>query len=83
MTPRTLSLTAGVAAAGYLLAKPKRARALPQADGPVPKAEPADGRTVADDLQRSRPPLEAGMPADMSNDADRVRPGFADYARGA
>ena len=27
--------------------------------------------------------LQAGMPSDMHSDADTVRPGFADYARGA
>jgi hypothetical protein len=83
MTPRTLILTAGIAAAGYWLSRRHSDSALPPADGPVPDVGPGDGLSVADDLQRSRPAREAGMPADMSNDADRVRPGFADYARGA
>lgn len=44
-----------------------------------------DGDLAAvDKLQQNRPAApEAGMPADMSNDSDNVRPGFADYARGA
>ena len=73
--------------------------ALPMADGPIGRrdtlGDPAHlgdsgdaaddgGRALAGQLQQARPAaLEAGMPADRSNDADRVRPGFADYARGA
>ena len=83
MTPRTLILTAGIAAAGYWLSKQRSAATLPQADGPVADSEPGDARALVDELQRDRPAMEAGMPTDMSNDADRVRPGFADYARGA
>jgi hypothetical protein len=38
--------------------------------------------TLRDSLNCSAP-LKAGMPADRSSDADPVRPGFADQARGA
>lgn len=80
---RTLLFTAGLVTLGVWFKKSSRSRgALPMADGPVSDAggEP----TLPDDVQRRRPAaLEAGMPADRSSDADHVRPGFADYARGA
>lgn len=83
---RTLFLTAGIFALGVWLSKSPALRAsLPLADGPLPGADRSGGdRALLDDLQQARPAaLEAGMPADRSSDADRVRPGFADYARGA
>jgi hypothetical protein len=68
---------------GVWFKKSSRSReALPMADGPVSSAngEPK----LPDDFEQRRPAaLEAGMPADRSSDADIVRPGFADYARGA
>jgi hypothetical protein len=83
---RTLFLTAGIFALGVWLSKSPALRArLPLADGPLRDDHgPGGERALLDELQQQRPAaLEAGMPADRSSDADRARPGFADYARGA
>lgn len=61
------------------------------ADAPDPYAGVVGTRAVNegdDETDRSATPtglaaLQDGMPADRSSDADRARPGFADYARGA
>ncbi|KQW50790.1 MULTISPECIES: hypothetical protein [unclassified Roseateles] len=81
---RTLLLAAGLTALGVSLSKRMSQRSLPMADGPLDAQEDtSESRQKAGELQQRRVPLEAGMPTDMSNDADRARPGFADYARGA
>lgn len=81
---RTLVFAAGLTALGYGLSKRIARPALPMADGPVDADDDGrNGSQTADELQRRRVPLEAGMPPDMSSDADHARPGFADYARGA
>jgi hypothetical protein len=84
---RTLLLTAGLITLGvWLKNKPALARAaLPAADGSASDGSGGDdNRALLDGREQQRPAaLEAGMPADRSSDADVVRPGFADYARGA
>lgn len=84
---RILILTAGVLALGAWLKKSASATAaLPVSDGPLLHAATAldGGRTGLADMERQRPAaLEDGGPADRSSDAEVVRPGFADYARGA
>lgn len=42
----------------------------------------ASSREAVEALQAAEIP-EAGFPSDRSNDAERVRPGLADFARGA
>jgi hypothetical protein len=90
---RTLIFTAGAALLGMTLMKRWSAynasslRALPLADGPVPGVGSASGPEISLEELRANEealaPLSAGMPSDMHSDADRARPGFADYARGA
>lgn len=43
---------------------------------------PLEGAAVAESLREQERP-ELGLPSDTRNDADRVRPGLADFARGA
>lgn len=94
---RTLFIATGAALLGAYIHKSasasssSRAAALPRADGPVAgdtapyDHDGEDNLSAASDLQgsSSSADLELGMPSDMSNDSDRARPGFADYARGA
>lgn len=58
---------------------------LPTADGPVTPDLSVLGEPdpAALDAEQPAQALRAGMPADRYSDADVVRPGFADYARGA
>ena len=84
MATRTLLLAAGLVALGMSLSKRRSRRSLRLADGPMTGDD--DGtpaRKRVDELQHTRPVFQAGMPIDMSDDADRVRPGFPDYAHGA
>lgn len=43
---------------------------------------PLEGAAIAESLRQQERP-ELGLPSDTRNDADRVRPGLADFARGA
>lgn len=81
MSLRSLVLFGGIAAVALYAGRSmsQRGAALPRADGPVT----ADGELHEDDDDLPLKSLAAGMPADMHADADRARPGFADYARGA
>ena len=80
---RTLLITAGLVTLGVWLKKTSSSGAsLPLADGPVGDAD-GEPTLAGDSQQRGPSALQAGMPADRSSDADIVRPGFADYARGA
>jgi len=56
---------------------------MPGSDGlwPTPAGDELDPANLPSDLPLRS--LQAGMPSDMHSDADRARPGFADYARGA
>lgn len=52
-------------------------------DGGEPEhLTPLEGAAVAESLREQERP-ELGLPSDTRNDADRVRPGLADFARGA
>lgn len=84
MTWRTLFLVAGCAAVGHWLLKLQAQATLPRSgDGPWPASmdDGLDPARLPSDLPLRS--LQAGMPSDMHSDADRARPGFADYARGA
>lgn len=88
MHSRHLLLGLGLLALGLGLVRRARPRRLPWADGPVPadggRLLQQDGSQVAAaQALGSAIALRAGMPRDRSSDADRARPGFADYARGA
>jgi len=84
MILRTLLLVAGCAAVGHWLLKVQREATLPRS-GDDPWPAPADDGLDPAHLPSDLPlrSLQAGMPSDMHSDADRARPGFADYARGA
>lgn len=61
------------------------AQTRPMSDGPA--VESIDGQFgsaphLVETLKASEKPA-AGFPTDLSNDADRVRPGMGDFARGA
>lgn len=76
MNLRHLALATGVAAVGFY--------AFKRLSSGV--SLPDDGSAAPDTSQLDELPLrslQAGMPSDMHSDADRARPGFADYARGA
>lgn len=76
MTLKHIALATGAAALGlYAFGRLSSRVSLPRADDEAP--DPA----AFDELPLRS--LQAGMPADMHSDADRARPGFADYARGA
>lgn len=51
-------------------------------DGETARLTPLEGAALAESLHQQERP-EFGLPGDMTNDADRVRPGLADFARGA
>ena len=73
MNLRHLALATGVAAVGfYAFKRLSSGLSLPDDGSEAP---------ALDDLPLRS--LQAGMPSDMHSDADEVRPGFADYARGA
>lgn len=57
------------------------ARASSESGEPAPLT-PLEGAAVAESLREQERP-ELGLPSDTRNDADRVRPGLADFARGA
>ena len=57
------------------------ARASSEGGEPAPLT-PLEGAAVAESLHEQERP-ELGLPSDTRNDADRVRPGLADFARGA
>lgn len=76
MKLRHLAFATGMAAAGFYAFKRLSSRVSLPEDG----SEAPDPAQLDDLPLRS---LRAGMPSDMHSDADRARPGFADYARGA
>lgn len=57
------------------------ARASSESGEPAPLT-PLEDAAVAESLREQERP-ELGLPSDTRNDADRVRPGLADFARGA
>lgn len=76
MNLRNIALATGAAALGlYAFGRLASRVSLPRPDDDAP--DPG----ALDDLPLRS--LQAGMPGDMHSDADHVRPGFADYARGA
>lgn len=89
--PSRLIVLAAAATVGTLIWRSLSARAmadrvsLPTSDGLMPDGLGRDPAADPDALTRDLPlrSLEAGMPADRHADADRPRPGFAEYARGA
>ena len=50
--------------------------------GEPTRLTPLEGAAIAESLREQERP-ELGLPSDTRNDADRVRPGLADFARGA
>lgn len=91
MTWRPLLLATGIVAAGAFILRrpgprPSMKPALPRAGQPVMASTTAGAGDEVDPagLPADLPlrSLQAGMPADMHGDADRARPGFADYSRG-